>query len=531
MRPQVWQPPIALSAEEAAIVRRIHRAKLFILLREQRHVLFSGAFQEELATLLYADKPKGHPPTPPAQLALATILQAYTGVSDDEVIEATTMDRRWQLVLDCLDSSALPFSKATLVAFRQRLIAHDADRQLIERTLEVARESGAFSPQALRVALDSSPLWGAGKVEDTYNVLGQALRKALSVLARQQGRGLADVAAEAGVAPVVGGSLSLKAALDLDWDDPQARTRGLVSVLAALDAVEAWLDAQPGAAAEPAVQASRAAAEQVRRQDVEWTADHAQGPPTLRHGVSRDRRSSSEDDGMRHGRKSRSMRVDGYKRHVRHDLDSGLVCAVGVTAAHAAEATVTDALDADLQANHLGLAALAERHLDRGYLSSRWVRERPSTLTVYCQAWPVRNGARFPKTAFTLDWARQRIRCPAQVALPFTPGGVVHFPAPVCAACSLRERCTTSAHGRSVSLPPDERFLAELRARQQSPARRAKLRERVAVEHTLAHISHWQGRRARYRGQRTNLFDLRRCAVVDNLHVLSRFLTKNRQAA
>jgi hypothetical protein len=79
MRPQVWQPPSALSAEETAIVRRIHRAQLFIFLREQRHVLFSGAFQEELATLLYADKPKGHPPTPPAQLALATILQAYTG--------------------------------------------------------------------------------------------------------------------------------------------------------------------------------------------------------------------------------------------------------------------------------------------------------------------------------------------------------------------------------------------------------------------------------------------------------------------
>ena len=41
---------------------------------------------------------------PPAHLALATILQAYTGASDDEVIEATVMDRRWQLVLDCMDA-------------------------------------------------------------------------------------------------------------------------------------------------------------------------------------------------------------------------------------------------------------------------------------------------------------------------------------------------------------------------------------------------------------------------------------------
>ena len=130
MRPQLWQPPVALSAEETAIVRRIHRAKLFIFLREQRHTLFSPNFQAELASTLYEDKPKGHPPIPPAQLALATILQAYTGVSDDEVIEATTMDRRWQLALECLDCHEPPFSKGTLVGFRARLIGQNLDRRL-----------------------------------------------------------------------------------------------------------------------------------------------------------------------------------------------------------------------------------------------------------------------------------------------------------------------------------------------------------------------------------------------------------------
>jgi hypothetical protein len=94
MRPVLWQPPVALSKEERSIVGRIRRAKLFVFLRERRHDLFSEAFQGELATL-YADSPLGQPPIAPAQLALALILQASTGVSDDEVIEATTMDRRW----------------------------------------------------------------------------------------------------------------------------------------------------------------------------------------------------------------------------------------------------------------------------------------------------------------------------------------------------------------------------------------------------------------------------------------------------
>ena len=198
MRPPLWHPPVQLSTAEHAIIRRIRRAKLFVFLRQHRHTLFTDTFQQELATL-YKDQPQGHPPVPPAQLALATLLQAYTQVSDDEVIEATTMDRRWQLVLDCHDAETPPFSKGTLVAFRQRLIAQHLDRRLVERTVERAATSGAFGPRQLRAALDSSPLWGAGRVEDTYHLLGHALRKAVGVIARQQGRGLRAVAAEAGV--------------------------------------------------------------------------------------------------------------------------------------------------------------------------------------------------------------------------------------------------------------------------------------------------------------------------------------------
>ena len=188
MRPLQWEPPIELSASEQIIVKRICRAKLFVFLREHRHEVFDAAFQEELASL-YQDSPRGQPPVAPALLALATILQAYTGASDDEVIEASQMDRRWQLVLDCLDTEEAPFSKGTLIAFRHRLIEANMDRRLIERTIEVARQAGAFGAGPLRAALDSSPLWGAGRVEDTYNLLGHALRKALGVIARPAGVG------------------------------------------------------------------------------------------------------------------------------------------------------------------------------------------------------------------------------------------------------------------------------------------------------------------------------------------------------
>jgi len=54
--------------------------------------------------------------------------------------------------------------------------------------------------------------------------LGHALRKALGVMVRQQGRGLRAVAEEAGASRLAGSSL--KAALDLNWDTHLAARRG-----------------------------------------------------------------------------------------------------------------------------------------------------------------------------------------------------------------------------------------------------------------------------------------------------------------
>jgi hypothetical protein len=517
VRPGVWQPPVVCSRLEREVIKRIKRAKLFVWLREHRHELFDEDLQAELAQM-YADKPVGQPPVPPAQLALATILQAYTGASDDEVLEATVMDRRWQLVLDCMDHAQAPFSKTTLVAFRARLIAHNLDRRLVERTVALYGQlTGRVAGGKLRAALDSSPLWGAGRVEDTINLLGHALRKVVGVLARQQGWGLAEgtrvLAREAGVAEL--GASSLKAALDLDWDDPAALQHALGVVLVAVGRVE-QLAAELGGGTDAAVVKGLAAARQVRDQD---TVAGPGGVVQLRQGVAKDRRISIEDPQMRHGRKTKSQRIDGYKRHVLTDLDTELVPAVGVTAANVAEAEVADQITADLDAQQV---TLGELDIDRAYLSSSLVRNRDPDLAIFCKAFPVRNGPRFAKTAFQLDFDRGLLTCPNSVTMPFTPGGKVQFPAPTCQGCPLRAQCTTSIRGRSVQIHPDEALLAELRARQQTPHGRAKLRQRVKVEHTLAHVSRWQGRRARYIGQRKNLFDLRRVAVVHNLHVIAR---------
>jgi hypothetical protein len=71
------------------------------------------------------------------------------------VLEATLLDRRWQLVLDWVDTATAPFSKGPLVALRQRLLAHDLDRRRLERTVELAARTEGFGPARARALLQA----------------------------------------------------------------------------------------------------------------------------------------------------------------------------------------------------------------------------------------------------------------------------------------------------------------------------------------------------------------------------------------
>ncbi|UBF24198.1 hypothetical protein K9N68_21070 [Kovacikia minuta CCNUW1] len=107
---------------------------------------------------------------------------------------------------------------------------------------------------------------------------------------------MSDLAREAG-ATVVSGS-SLKAALDLNWEDPNECLSGLQVVLEALEGVTSWVETQPEKeTATPAL----TVAEQVKAQDVTVNDD---GTAQLKKGVARNRRISVEDPHRRHGRTS-----------------------------------------------------------------------------------------------------------------------------------------------------------------------------------------------------------------------------------
>jgi hypothetical protein len=521
-----WNPSVALTRQEQFLMKRLMRTrKLFGFLREHRRDLFDDAFQTELESM-YRGTGAGKEPVAPALMAMAVLLQAYHGMSDAEAVEMTVVDLRWQMVLDRLGASEPAFSQGALCDFRARLVAHDMDRRLLERTTELARRTKAFDwkklPKTLRVAIDSMPLEGAGRVEDTINLLAHAARKALVCVADLLDRS-ADQIAKAAGAPLFSTGQSIKRAIDVEWSDPEQKAWALRTLVEQLDALEGWIREHLADEVEtPPLAEHLETLRQLREQDLE--PDPSGGGARIRQGVAADRRVSIEDKQMRHGRKSKSKRFNGYKRHIAADLDTELILACAITPANRPEEEAAPVLRDDI-ARLPGRCDIGQLSIDRGYIGSTLVQDVLARRgEVLCKPWVARNGKLFTKADFKINIRLRTIRCPAGEVERFEPGSVVEFDPEACARCPLRARCTMASNdsGRTVSIAQDEQLQRRLRRLITSSEGRTRLRERVAVEHRLAHVGRKQGRRARYLGVRKNLFDLRRAAAVVNLETIHR---------
>lgn len=527
-----WTPAVPPTRQEQVLLKRLDRVrKLFGFLRVHRHELFDDAFQDELAAM-YRTTGAGKDALPPAMMAMAMLVQGYLGVSDAEMVELTVVDLRVQMVLGCLGAEAPAVSQGALQEFRERLIAAELDRRLLERTVALAKQTQAFDyrklPKTLRVAIDASPLEGAGRVEDTYNLLAHAARNVVRGAARLLDWPEARVCTEAGIPLLL--ESSVKAALDVDWNDAGAKGAALQVFSDQLDALEAWLGRRLSTnLATPPLQGHLATLAQIRTQDLE--PDPTTGAVRMRQGVAPDRRVSIADPEMRHGRKSKSKRFNGFKRHLAADVDRGLILACAITPANRPEEEAIPALQADLARQALTVDHLL---IDRGYINSPLVDEVLARRgTIVCKPWKSHNRHLFPKSAFRVNLRDRTIACPAGHVQPIAFGTVVEFDPDRCDPCARRRQCTTAelGHGRTVAIAENEALQQRLRKQIQTSAGRAALRARTAIEHQLAHISQRQGSHARYVGVRKNTFDLRRASAIQNLETLHRLEVESRKAA
>ena len=132
---------------------------------------------------------------------------------------------------------------------------------------------------------------------------------------------------------------------------------------------------------------------------------------------------------------------------------------------------------------------------------------------------------------FTINEQAGAVTCPAGITRPVTPGRNVIFGA-ACGGCPLRQRCTTSKTGRTLSLHPHHGLLRAARAAWTAGPglREDYMAHRPNVERAIAQVATWRGRRVklRYRGvTKNNAWLKRRTAALNLRNLASRGLTRH----
>jgi hypothetical protein len=524
-----WNPPVELSDFEQQWAKPKTRArKMYVFLRKIRSQLFDAEMIEALQ-ILHEAKPRGKEPKPAAQMAMLLLLQAYDGCSDEVAVYRSVDDIKYKIVLDRMDATKPICSDSTLCEFRKKFIKHDLDKVLLERTIRLAKETGLFghtSLKKMKIVVDSAPLEGAGKVLDSINLLGTTLLALVTIVASLLAVPQMQLIEHLNIDFLQ--AKSIKAGLDMDWSQPGANDIALRRVLFSILHVHQWIF-KKGLSEHPLVQKQQQLLETIYRQDVDFFSE--EGIFQHRQGVAEDRTISLTDSEMRHGRKSKHKTIQGYKKTIVVEKQTGIILEAVVLPANQPD---FKGLDKAVFEQGWKVEDVDELFFDRGYVSAQLVQEliaiRPAGVLVKPHTYPERET--YSKKDFVFDFEQKRVRCPAGRWQVFQPEQKrVQYSKTECHSCPKRKEClpNKSPGGKVIHLHPKEEFQQQLKQRMQTKEGRAKNRERTVVEHRISHHTGKQKARARYLGVRKNDFDARRRGAICNLFVIQRHLSSTNE--
>jgi hypothetical protein len=442
-------------------------------------------FPDDLFADLFTDL--GRRSVPPLIVAVVMVLQRFEGLSDRDAVERFCFDARYKYAAGGLAFDYPGFAHTVLVDMRARLARSERPNRIFEVTLDVAREAGLVG---IRRVLDSTPLYDAVTTMDTVTLVYSAIRRTLGAA------GLREPELRALLSRDDDYSNLGKPACD--YSDRAAREELIAALAADGYALLAALQDQalPDSLAEMARLLST-----LLGQDLDEGAD---GRYRIARRIAHDRVISTVDTEARHGHKTAAHSFDGYKGHIAIDPDTEIVTATTAGPANVGDASaVGELLAGELAAGATDLEPLTV-YGDSAYGTGALLETLEAAgadLRLKVQP-PSAPGGRFTKADFVIDLQRASVTCPAGRTVRLGHTGASFGRA--CASCPLAIRCTSSRHGRSISVGPHEAALQRARAVGLDPAWRDDYRAvRPKVERKIAHLmrrSHG-GRHTRVRGK------------------------------
>jgi IS5 family transposase len=473
--------------DAAALCRQlVPEGSVEAFLADHRRELFPDEMFEDLFV-----SGRGRPSVPGEVVASVMVLQALEGVSDRDAARALRDRISWKVACGlALDDEG--FDYTVLTYWRTRLRRSERPERIFDAVRAVVAATGVLAGRRRR-ALDSTLLDDAVATQDTVTQIISAIRRV-----RREVPGAAEVA-------LGGHDYDSAGKPTIAWDDPIAKAAlidGLVrDALALLAACPSTPDTAP----------ALGLLALVAGQDVE---QDSQGRWRIAQRVAPDRVISTVDPEARHMHKSRSEYRDGYKAHVAVEPETGIVTACALTPANASDAATAPGL---LAGEDTAVQVLADGAYGSGDALAALAAAGHHAAV---KPFPTPRTGRFSRDDFVVDPTAATATCPAGHTVAVTPARNAVFGAR-CAACPLRNQCTTAAEGRTLQLHRHDALLVENRRAWRDGDFAADYRQfRPMVERSLAWLVARGNRRLRYRGVARNQIGLTVRVAAINLRRL-----------
>jgi transposase len=562
---------------QALVGELVPPGSVFAFLAEHRHELFPDSFIADLFS-----SSTGRPSLSADLVGSVLVLKELYDLSDPQTADALRYDIRWKVA--CGRSlTQTSFDPSTLVYWRKRIAASDRRDRMFDAVAQVIAETGILRGRRKR-CVDSTVFDDAVATQDTVTQLVAAMRKvarlvpgAQSVIERvtrldYSKPGKPDIdwddpqAKATLVSDLVNDVLAVLAELCAE-DAPHreglaADALGLLALVAGQDVEPAegsdgtdgrWRIARRVApdrvisTVDPAARHTRksksnrkdgfrghvsADPETGLITDAELTSaagDAGSDPVIGQQMIARDRFHRPEAE-TAHPDAGGDVAPADEPHADQPGGDEALVAEPGPDAAAAAAAgdggeittAGTDSADATAAAGEkdAGLRVYGDSAYGTGAARAAYRDAGHQTVIKPKPLRPAVPGG-FTLDDFTIDEPAGAVTCPAGHTRPMSPKRTVTFGA-LCAGCPLRQRCTSAADGRSMSIHPHEQLLRAARAQARTPEFKRDYPTRSSVERIIAWVATHRGRRVtlRYLGVAKNHAWLRNRAAAINLRTL-----------
>ena len=302
----------------------------------------------------------------------------------------------------------------------------------------------------------------------------------------------------------------MKGQVSIDWSDASARNSLITEEIEDADRLTTQVTNLNVVLPDDVTDAVAMLA-QIARQDVEELAD---GTFEIARRTAAARVISVTDPEARHGRKSSSKVINGFKTHIVGTIESQFVTGIVVTDAGTHDAEPTGLL-IERAAKH-GLKpqqALGDGAYGTGANVRQAAERGVELLTKYVV--PSADRGAISKRKFDIDLEAMQVTCPAGATttkfgwLKASDGSgekvpCFHFDKATCLECPLRSECSSATakgtSGRAIQFAVYEEELQRLKAFNATDRAPALLKKRSAVERLISHLVRFGMRHARFFG-------------------------------